>query len=173
VRLDHLLSKELHCPAFGGLVLRAAGSFHVDHWLFGNTGPLDAGASRRFRRHASGTSELPWVRASLFRFEGVAPASRHHAGGAGARHPGPDRAASRRRWPRGGAPPHAPLENCIASTSIKYSQAKKGQRWMPWRQMPMKDVGGCEKPRGAADQALIRGYPNGETRLGSCPVTPA
>ena len=44
---------------------------------------------------------------------------------------------------------------------------------MPWRQMPMKDVGGCEKPRGAADQALIRGYPNGETRLGSCPVTAA
>ena len=26
---------------------------------------------------------------------------------------------------------------------------------MPWRQMPMKDVGGCEKPRGAADQALL------------------
>jgi hypothetical protein len=35
---------------------------------------------------------------------------------------------------------------------------------MPWRLPPMKDVGGCEKPRGAADQALIRGYPNGETR---------
>ena len=55
----------------------------------------------------------------------------------------------------------------------KKSQAMKSQRWMPWRQMPMKDVGGCEKPRGAADQALIRGYPNGETRLGSCPVTAA
>ena len=27
----------------------------------------------------------------------------------------------------------------------------------------MKDVGGCEKQRGAAYQALIRGYPNGET----------
>ena len=25
---------------------------------------------------------------------------------------------------------------------------------MPWRQMPMKDVGGCEKPRGAADQSF-------------------
>ena len=34
---------------------------------------------------------------------------------------------------------------------------------MPWRLLPMKDVGGCEKPRGAADQALIRGYQNGET----------
>jgi hypothetical protein len=52
-------------------------------------------------------------------------------------------------------------------------QAMKSQRWMPWRQMPMKDVGGCEKPRGAVYQALIRGYPNGETRLGSCPVTSA
>jgi hypothetical protein len=55
----------------------------------------------------------------------------------------------------------------------KYSQAIKSQRWMPWRQMPMKDVGGCEKPRGAVDRASIRGCPNGETRLGSCPVTPA
>ena len=33
---------------------------------------------------------------------------------------------------------------------------------MPWRLKPMKDVGGCEKQRGAAYQALIRGYPNGE-----------
>ena len=27
----------------------------------------------------------------------------------------------------------------------------------------MKDVAACEKPRGAGKQALIRGYPNGET----------
>ena len=85
----------------------------------------------------------------------------------------------------------AALENCIASTSVlkcNYSlpfvsreraeecakfQATKSQRWMPWRQMPMKVVGGCDKPRGAVYQALIRGSPNGETRLGSCPVTPA
>jgi hypothetical protein len=53
------------------------------------------------------------------------------------------------------------------------SQATKSQRWMPWRQMPMKDVDGCEKPRGAAYQASIRGSPNGETRQGSCLVTPA
>jgi len=37
---------------------------------------------------------------------------------------------------------------------------------MPWHQEPMKDVGGCEKPRGAANRAVIRGCPNGETRLG-------
>jgi hypothetical protein len=63
----------------------------------------------------------------------------------------------------GSAPP---LENSIASTSIFVLQATKSQRWMPWRLKPMKDVGGCEKPRGAADQASIRGYPNGETH---CP----
>ena len=36
---------------------------------------------------------------------------------------------------------------------------------MPRHQKPMKVVGGCEKPRGAANQASIRGLPNGETRL--------
>ena len=49
-------------------------------------------------------------------------------------------------------------------------QASKGRRWMPWRQEAMKDVESCEKLRGAANQALIRRCPNGETRLGSCPV---
>jgi hypothetical protein len=36
---------------------------------------------------------------------------------------------------------------------------------MPWRQEAMKDVESCDKPWGAAKQALIRGCPNGETRL--------
>jgi hypothetical protein len=40
------------------------------------------------------------------------------------------------------------LENFTASTNIwELTQAIKGHRWMPWRQMPMKDVGGCEKSR--------------------------
>ena len=56
------------------------------------------------------------------------------------------------------------LENSIASTSIFVLQATKSQRWMPWRLKPKKDVGGCDKPRGAADRASIRGCPNGETR---------
>jgi hypothetical protein len=34
---------------------------------------------------------------------------------------------------------------------------------MPRRQEAMKDVAACDKPRGAGKQALIRGYPNGET----------
>ena len=34
---------------------------------------------------------------------------------------------------------------------------------MPWRSEAMKDVVGCDKPRGAAEQALIRGFLNGAT----------
>ena len=41
----------------------------------------------------------------------------------------------------------ANLENYIAAKVIKYSQDIKGQRRMPWRQKPMKDVDGCDKPR--------------------------
>jgi hypothetical protein len=65
------------------------------------------------------------------------------------------------------------LENSIASTSIFVLQATKSQRWMPWRLMPMKDVGDCEKLRGAVDQASIRRCPNGETRHPLWGVTPA
>src|SRR4249919_3257074 len=68
---------------------------------------------------------------------------------------------------------HPFLENCTvdASINILCGQVNKGARWMPWHQEPMKDVGGCEKPRGAANRAVIRGFPNGETRQESCPVT--
>ena len=45
-------------------------------------------------------------------------------------------------------------------------QATKGTRWMPRRQEAKKDVGSCEKRRGAANQALIRRCPNGETHGG-------
>ena len=94
---------------------------------------------------------------------------------------GPVWPSERERLPRECCPPEAPaimsgpapLENSIASTSIFVYQATKSQRWMPWRLKPMKDVGGCEKPRGAAYQALIRGYPNGETHrrlIGGTPV---
>ena len=34
---------------------------------------------------------------------------------------------------------------------------------MPRQKMAKKDVVGCDKPRGAAKLALIRGFPNGET----------
>src|SRR3989304_1430312 len=62
------------------------------------------------------------------------------------------------------APLHAHLENSIAAVKrVLSSQENKGTRWMPWRQEPMKDVGGCDKPREGADHPLIRGFPNGET----------
>ena len=42
---------------------------------------------------------------------------------------------------------------------------------MPWHQEPMKDVGGCDKPRGAVNRAVIRGCPNGVTPHELCRVT--
>jgi hypothetical protein len=63
-----------------------------------------------------------------------------------------------------GARVRAHLENSIvAKASVLYDQEIKGTRWMPWRQEPKKDVGGCDKPGGDADQSLIPGCPNGET----------
>ena len=41
---------------------------------------------------------------------------------------------------------------------------------MPWRKRPKKDVVGCDKPRVAVKQALIRGFPNGVTQLDLYPV---
>ena len=62
------------------------------------------------------------------------------------------------------------FENCIVNASI-CGQVFKGARWMPWHQEPMKDVGGRDRPRGAVNQAVIRGCPNGETRQPSWAVT--
>lgn len=64
------------------------------------------------------------------------------------------------------------FENCTVDASI-CGQVFKGARWMPWHQEPMKDVGGHDSPRGAVNQALIRGFPNGETRQSSWAVTHA
>ena len=43
---------------------------------------------------------------------------------------------------------------------------------MPWHREAMKDVESCDKLRGAAKQALIRRFPNGETRPGVMPCHP-
>ncbi len=43
-------------------------------------------------------------------------------------------------------------------------QAIKRVWWMPWQPEAMKDVVDCDKLRGAVKQALIRRFPNGETR---------
>ena len=65
------------------------------------------------------------------------------------------------------------VENYTVDASIFVSQVFKGARWMPWYQEPKKDVGICDKPRGVDNQTVIRGFPNGETRLEASPVTPA
>ena len=44
--------------------------------------------------------------------------------------------------------------------------------WCQGIQEPKKDVGICDKPRGVDNQTLIRGFPNGETRLEASTVTP-
>ena len=36
--------------------------------------------------------------------------------------------------------------------SVSHAEATKGFRWMPWRQVPKKDVGHCEKPRGTVNR---------------------
>ena len=63
------------------------------------------------------------------------------------------------------------FENYTVDASIFVSQVFKGARWMPWYQEPKKDVGICDKPRGVDNQTVIRGFPNGETRLELSPVT--
>ncbi len=63
------------------------------------------------------------------------------------------------------------FENFTVDASIFVAQVFKGTRWMPWHQEPKKDVGICDKPRVADNQAVIRGFPNGETRLEASPVT--
>ena len=46
---------------------------------------------------------------------------------------------------------------------VLYGQAIKRIRWMPWQLEAMKDVGACDKARGAGTQALILAFLNGET----------
>jgi len=50
---------------------------------------------------------------------------------------------------------------------------RKGIWWMPRQWMAMKDVAGCDKLRGGAEQPLIRRCPNGETLLRSSAGTAA
>ena len=179
MRLDHLLSKESLAP--GRLV-------HFER-VRSERLPVDALITRLLGPcpgwQASASLGTQWqVGFLLFRFEGAIPRSDYRTTPARAQlagvlcAPGVSATALEPRqrvgyaWPaRSGTRPSF-LENSIASTSIFVLQATKSQRWMPWRLMPMKDVGGCEKPRGAADQASIRGYPNGETQHPSWGVTP-
>ena len=55
------------------------------------------------------------------------------------------------------------LSGLPMTASHKSGQAIKSAWWMPRRREAMKDVVGCDMPRGAVKQALIRGSPNRET----------
>ena len=55
--------------------------------------------------------------------------------------------------------------SAVADRLGLYGQVNKRTWWMPRRQQAMKGVVACDKPRGAGKQALIRGFPNGETHL--------
>ena len=46
-------------------------------------------------------------------------------------------------------PVRCPLRTAEQARASLFFQATKSQRWMPWRQEPMKDVSDCEKLRGA------------------------
>ena len=45
-----------------------------------------------------------------------------------------------------------PKRSASGEESSLVGQATKSTKWMPWRQEPMKDVAGCEKPRGVASR---------------------
>lgn len=38
---------------------------------------------------------------------------------------------------------------CFDAMGVREEEGRRGMRWMPWRQVPKKDVGSCEKHRGA------------------------
>src|SRR3954447_17501702 len=60
----------------------------------------------------------------------------------------------------------AAVITCPVMTVIdKCGQATKGVGWMPWHREAMKDVVACDMLREAGKQALIRKFPNAETRL--------
>jgi hypothetical protein len=146
VRLDHLLSKE--STPLGSRTFVRVESGH----------PVDALAGSRTSRSPRALELRELVLSSVVKVR-----------------PGPFGGLQRVSLQPDERVSSAVLENFIASTSIFVckSQVIKGQRWMPWRQEPMKDVGGCDKPRVGAYQPLIRGCPNGATPHPSWGVTPA
>ena len=166
MRLDHLLSKELLFNRWPAFVRSGSNQFPV-------------GALVGFSRKNSRVVGFVLLSISidelclLFRFEGagstrIRPSRPARAllrchGVSGERHHF-DGARSRRR--------RCPLRTAEQARASLFFQATKSQRWMPWRQEPMKDVYDCEKLRGAVYRASIRRCPNGETRHSSWSVTP-
>ena len=66
----------------------------------------------------------------------------------------------------------APKAEAAQVTVIdKCGQALKGVWWMSWHREAKKDVVACDKLREAGKRALIRRFPNEETRVGLLPLT--
>ena len=53
----------------------------------------------------------------------------------------------------------------VKQSLVLYGQATKRTRWMPRQLEAMKDVGACDKLRGAGKQAMIPRSLNGGTHL--------
>ena len=167
MRLDHLLSKE-------HLALRAASDrpgVHcsiVGHWLFIQVVSLLPACTcfppGRPRNGGAGGSP-GWARCWVPRERAPCPGLRF-AGrgchGADARwRPGAVRFLRTAQWTRASILGSPALGGGVCVVFL--CQVFKGTRWMPWHQEPMKDAGACDMPRGAGSQAVIRGFPNGET----------
>ncbi len=58
-----------------------------------------------------------------------------------------------------------PYRSDESQSSELYGQVTKRTRRMPWQLEAMKDVGACEKVRGAGKRAVILTCLNGETHL--------
>ena len=57
-------------------------------------------------------------------------------------------------------------EKTVGFVSLLSHKKLLKRTWrMPWHKTPMKDVVGCDKPRGVAYRRYNRGCPNGETSL--------
>ena len=176
MRLDHLLSKEHLAPAVPAS--RATSWTFVPGWLL-KGGTSTTWPSPPFQSvHPAcreGTLERGGRPGTLLGPEGTGASPPHGTGRAGVDRPGDEPLAIR----QAGVGPQAGTARTLRTAqwtraSLKLcGQVVKGTRWMPWHQEPMKDVGACDKPRVAGNRALIRGFPNGETRLETCPVTHA
>ncbi len=179
MRLDHLLSKEstarafgVFIPELGELLRRAPASRPVD-----TPDPTSLSSVR-------GTTGAGGVRTSLFRFEGGTRPSGRQAGVSASpgqrgteleelREPLPEACARRSsaarvlaRWLRTAERARASRTKKLPSykeptVDALAPDADEGRGWL------RKATGSCRP------SAMTRGYPNGETRLGSCPVTPA
>ena len=174
MRLDHLLSKEhwsrQRSRAWSDCECRSAGAqgWNIDY--------LALNSNRRCKYKSKDSGTQPAREQRLTRCWVLRARAKARPSGAGLRP----------AWtpPNDEPPPLAEgvdskvgcrpyVENYTVDASIFVAQVFKGARWMPWHQEPKKDVGICDKPRGVDNQTVIRGFPNGETRLEASPVTPA